>query len=165
MRFYDTSNTHRSLVHEIWSLCDADITSFPLADAAREANIALENLVGKILGADGTWQWDDDSNYTDLPRARFTLVEGQESYTLSTPYLEIEHIDILQDSSPDMWRRLEPLDREDLGGLTTEEYFGLESDGTAQIGLPRYYDKISNVSFRLFPAPTSTQVTLTSGLR
>src|SRR3990167_10168692 len=148
MRFYDTSNTHRSLVHEIWSLCDADITSFPLADVAREENIALENLVGKILGADGTWQWDDDSNYTDLPRARFTLVDGQESYTFSTPYLEIEHMDVLTDGSPDMWRRLIPLDRDELGNLTTEEYFGLDSSGNPVQGIPTHYDKISNVSFR-----------------
>ena len=164
-RFYDTGNTNRSLVHQIWWLCDSDITSFPLADAAREVNIGLENLVGKILGADGDWQWDDDSNYTDLPRARFTLVEGQESYTLSTPYLEIEHMDVLQDASPDMWRRLTPIDRYQLGDMTYEEYFGLLSNGNPATGLPEYYDKISNISFRLFPAPTSTYVTLTNGLR
>ena len=165
MQFYSTANQHLSIVHQIWSLCDADITSLPLAEAAREVNIALGTLVGKILGADGDWQWDDDTNLGDLPRARFTLVEGQESYTFATPYLEIEYMDVLSASSPTVWRRLKPLDRQDLGGLTTEEYFGVTSAGNPQIGFPLYYDKISNASFRFLPAPTSTQVTLTNGGR
>lgn len=162
MQFYNTTDTYLSLVHEVWSLCDADIISYPLADVTRRINGGLENLVGKILGADGMWQWDDDSNYTDLPRGTFTLVEGQERYTFNATYLEIEHIDVMTTTSGN-WRRLKPIDRQELGDLTTEEYFGVTS-GNPTTGFPTHYDKQGR-SFRLFPAPTSTAVTLSAGGR
>lgn len=164
MQFYVTANPSISIVHEAWDLCDADITSYPLNDITRRINGGLENLIGKILGADGMWQWDDDSNYGNQPRGTFTLVEGQELYTFSSTYLEIEHIDVRRDSNSP-WQRLAPVDRQELGGLTTEDYFGVTSSGAAQTGFPTHYDKTSNSSFRIFPAPTATELTLASGGR
>lgn len=153
----------QDIVSEINALCDSNSTSYPIADKVRRVNAALENLIGKLLGSDGTWQWDD-TNYTTVPRGTGNLVEGQESYSFASEYLQIEHVDVLIDSSPDMWRRLKPLDREELGNLTTEEYFGLTSAGNPRTGTPEYFD-IDGDSIRIFPAPTSTAVTLTAGLR
>ena len=73
MRLYDTTLPHRSLIHEIWDLCDADITSYPLRGVVRRVNSAIEALVGKIINTDGTWQFDD-TNYTDLPVGTGTLI-------------------------------------------------------------------------------------------
>ena len=155
--------TSQDLVSETRDLVDADSTSYPIAALTRRINVGYELLIGKILGADGDWQWDD-TNFTTVPRGTGTLVEGRESYSFAAEYLEIEHIDVLDDSSPAMWHRLKPLDRAELGELTTEEYFGLTSAGNPQIGFPTHYDKEGD-SIRLFPAPTSTEVTLASGLR
>lgn len=152
-------STSQDLVSEVRFLCDATSTSYALADIVRQINAALEFLVGKIINADGTWEWDD-TNYTDLPLGTGTLVEGQESYSFSREYLSIVEVDVADNDGK--WHRLRPLSREDLGGLTTEDYFGTDSNDNPNIGFPEFYD-IEGDSIRLFPAPTSTRVTLTGG--
>lgn len=161
MDFYNVTNTEDSLVHETWDLCDADITSYPLAKVTRRVNHALENLVGKVIAADGTWQYDD-TNYTDSPRGTGTLVEGQEAYSFASEYLEVEQIDILDTGG--VYRRIRPFDPDDLSdGMSPEEYFG-STTTTTKKGFPEYYD-IQGDIIRLYPAPTYTAVTLTAGLR
>ena len=73
-------------------------------------------------------------------------------------------VEILDDSSPARYRKIDPIDSLDLGGLSPEEYFGITSGGDAQIGFPRYYDKVGDTVI-LYPAPTSTEVTLAAGIR
>ena len=68
------------------------------------------------------------------------------------------------DSSPDVWRKLKPIDSLDLGDLSPEEYFGQESNGDPKKGMPEYYDKVGDTII-LYPAPAATSVTLASGLR
>src|SRR3990167_1551484 len=163
MQFYNTSSTELSLVHELWTLCDADITSMPLVVATRRMNASLEELVGDIINADGTWQYDD-TNYTDHPVGTGTLVEGQEDYAFASEYLQIEAIEILDANSPAVYRRIYPLDKGELGGLSTEEYFGVTSAGNPQIGQVLYFDQVGD-TIRLYPAPTSTTTTLTNGIK
>ena len=159
----DASETNgQDIVSAINDYCDSDATSYPIASKVRNSNIGYEKLIGRILGSDGLWQWDD-TNYTTVPRGTGTLVEGQEQYAFAAEYLEIEHIDILT-TTAGVWRRLKPLDRAELGDMTTEEYFGVTSAGNPATGFPIYYDKEGD-SIRLYPAPTSTAVTLASGLR
>ena len=146
---------------ETRSLCDADSISYTAADLLRRVNNALEILVGKIINADGTYQWDD-TNYTDTPRGTGTLVEGQEAYTFASEYLQISMVEILDTNG--IWRRIKPLDINDLGARSAEEYFGSTTSST-RTGFPQYYDLIADDTFRLFPAPTSTNVTLASGYR
>ena len=126
-------------------------------------NNALEKVIGWIITADGTWQFDD-TNFTDHPRGTGTLVEGQEDYSFASEYLDIEAVEILNTGSPAMYIRIKPLDHAMLGGMSPEEYFGLTSAGNPQTGWPQYYDKNGD-TIRLYPAPTSTLVTLTSGIR
>lgn len=151
MQFNSGTN---SIVDEIDSLCDSDSNSYPIADKTRRVNYSLEILVGDILAADGTWDWDD-TNYTDLPRGTFDLQHGIGSYTFTSDYLEIKSIKVKDDGGD--WNRVSPIDESFLPGdnQTVEEYF--ESDG-----LPRYYDKLGD-TITLYPAPDSDDVTLSEG--
>jgi hypothetical protein len=148
---------------EARALVDADTTSYPAADLLRRCNHAYEQVIGWLIDQDGTWQFDD-SNYTTVPRGLGLLVEGQEAYKFASRYLDVEAIDILDTASPAKYRRIKPLDLNDLGGLSPEDYFGLTSAGNPAIGFPNYYD-IQGDFIRLYPAPTSTSVTLTDGIR
>lgn len=163
MQFNPTSGS-QGIVHEIDFLCDSDSTSYPTADKVRRVNAALEELIADIINADGNWQWDD-TNHTDRPVATFTLVEGREDYALTTDYLQIEAVEILSSGSPAKFKRIKPLDHAEIpGNLSPEEYFGLKSDGTPATGFPEYWDMEGDTLF-LYPAPTSTSVTLASGGR
>jgi len=143
-------------------LCDANTTSYTAADLLRRINAAYEQVVGWILNADGTWQWDD-TNQSDQPRGKGTLVEGQEAYTFASDYLQIEAMDVLDLNN--YYIRLKPIDHSELGGLSPDEYFGLESDGSPKKGFPQYYDLFTDDSFRLYPSPSATYCTLASGFR
>lgn len=156
-----TETKGNDIVTVINDLCDSDYISYPPANKVLNANIAYEELVGLILTADGTWQFDDDVNNSTLPRGTGTLVEGQETYTFASAYLEVEQIDVLDTGG--IWRKLAPLDPADLGDLTPEEYFG-STTTTTKKGFPTHYD-IQGSTIRLYPAPTSTSVTLASGIR
>src|SRR3990167_5795028 len=138
MRLYDTTLPHRSLIHEIWDLCDADITSYPLRIVLRRINAAMEELVGKIIVSDGRWQYDD-TNYTDHPRGKGTLVEGQEDYAFASEYLQIEAIDVLRTNSE--YQRIPSIDHKELGDLSPAEYFGVDSSGNPNKGFPQFFDQ------------------------
>lgn len=145
---------------EIRDLCDADTTTYTASTLLRRVNNALETLVGLIINADGTWQWDD-SNYSTLPIGTGTLVEGQTSYSFSDEFLDIEEVSVLDAGG--VWRKLKPVDPSELGDLSIEEYFGIKTSSTPK-GLPEYYDKQED-TVKLYPAPAATAVTLSSGLR
>jgi len=150
-----------SIVDEIDALCSSDSTSYQIGDKIRRVNSSLEELVGDIINADGTFEYDD-TNLTDLPRGTATLVEGQESYTFDTEYLQILQMEILDLEGS--YRKILPLDRSELGELSPAEYFGLETNGDPKKGFPRYFDLIGD-SFFLYPAPAAVDCTLAAGLR
>lgn len=158
-----TETAGSDIVTLINDYCDTDYTSYTPARKVLHVNVGYEKLIGKILEADGDWQWDD-TNYTDLPRGTGTLVEGQETYSFSSEYLNIQMVEILDNASPAQYYKLKPLDSLDLGDQSPEEYFGITSSGNAQTGRPEYYDKLGDTLI-LYPAPTSSSVTLASGLR
>ncbi len=147
------------IVDEIDALCDSDSNAYPIASKTRRVNAALETLVGKIINADGTWQFDDTNN-TTLPIGIGNLVEGQASYTFSDAFLDLLEIDILDFNG--LYRRITPFDPSEVD-MSFEEYFGNTTSVTTK-GMPRFYDKQGN-SIRLGPAPTATAVTLTAGLK
>ena len=143
---------------EARALSDADTTSYPAADLLRRVNSALEELVGDIINADGTFQYDD-TNYSDSPVGTATLIEGQEAYSFASEYLQIEAIEILDTASPAVYYKLRAIDRNELGDLSTEQYFGLTSGGDPAKGKPEYFDLVGD-TIRLYPAPAATAVTL-----
>lgn len=153
----------QGIVEEIDRLCDSNDTSYPRPDKTSRVNRSLETVIGWIITADGTWQFDD-TNFSDHPRGRGTLVEGQEDYSFTSEYLDIEAVEIRDTGSPAKYRRIPPIDHDMLEGLSPQEYFGLTSAGNPATGFPQWYDKNGD-TIRLYPAPTSTSVTLTNGIR
>ena len=162
MQFYDATNK-RAICQEIDRLCDSDDTAYPRLDKTARVNDAMEELVGMIVNSDGVWEWDD-TNQTDMPNGTLTLVEGQELYTFASEYLKIKRMKVKDDDGK--WQPLRQWDSQDIEetGITIENYYGTDSSGNPNKGLPIKYDIIGD-SFRLYPAPTSTSVTLSAGLK
>ena len=153
---YNSHATNQDIVSEINSLCDSDATSYPIAAKTRRVNAGLEEIIAEIINADGTWQYDD-TNHTDLPVGTGTLVEAQESYSFTSEYLQVEQVKIKDVNGN--WFPIKPFDPRDieLSGISVEEYF-------SATGRPEVYDILGD-TIRLYPAPTSTAVTLASGLK
>ena len=151
--------TIADLNSEIRDLCDADTTSYMAATLLRRVNSALETLVGKIINADGHWQYDD-TNYTDLPVGTGTLVSGQSIYSFSSEYLDILEVMIL--TTGGIYQRTTPFDPSEMN-QSWDEWVG-SATGTIPNGFPQYYDKVGD-SIRFDRSPTATHATLTSGLK
>jgi len=159
MNFYDGTNKN-GICQEIDRLCDSTDTSYPRLDKTARVNSSMEELVAEILTADGLWQWDD-TNQTDQPRGKGTLVEGQDQYAFASEYLAISEIDVLDING--YYRRVRPLDPTELE-LSWDQTFGLDASGNPRKGFPLWYDKQGD-SIRFAPAPSATTCTLTNGLR
>lgn len=152
MVFNDTS-TNLGICQEIDALCDSDTTSYPISAKVRRVNQADEEMVGKLIGLNQYWQFDD-SNYTSLPIGTTTLVQDQKDYSFDVAFLAIERVEV-KDSAGN-WHLLKPIDKSQIHYALDEFY--------PDSGLPEYYDKQGESIF-LYPAPSSSQVTLASGLR
>ena len=139
---------------EARALCDADSTSYPAATLLRRINAAYEEVVGKIIGCDGLWQWDD-FRFTDFPIGTTTLKNSQNDYSFDISMLEIERVEVLDNEG--LWHELNPIDKSQVSGAIDE----FEKND----GLPAYYDK-QGASIILYPAPDNgVSVTLASGLK
>lgn len=149
--------TINDIILESLDLCDANTTSYPATTMLRRINEAYERVVGWILAIDGTWQWDD-TNYTDLPIGTQTLVEGQNNYSFNDKFLEIEEVLILDEAGK--WHIIKPIDQSELEiNIPLEEYF-------ADNGRPLYYDKVTDDTIKLYPAPDDgSSVTLANGIK
>jgi len=145
--------TIADIVLETRVLCDATSTSLTDATLLRRLNAAYEEVIGKILGMDGMWQFDD-SNYSDFPIGVATLVAAQNDYTFDSSHLFIERVEVKDVNG--IWHLLSPIDTSEIGEAM-EEFCKTD-------GLPVYYDKKGS-SLLLYPAPTAATTTLTSGLR
>jgi len=151
--------TISDLNSEVRSLCDADSTSYTAADLLRRVNSALETCVGKIINADGNWQYDD-TNYTDLPVGTGNLVSAQSSYSFSSEYLDILEVMIL--TTGGIYQRITPFDPSEMD-MSWDEWVN-SATGTIPNGFPQYYDKLGD-SIRFDKSPTATYATLTNGLK
>lgn len=155
MQFNGETN-NLDICSEIDSLCDTDSTSYPTKHKTRRVNAALEQVIGWLINADGTWQFDD-SNYTDLPIGTQTLVASQSAYTFNDKFLQIEEVQI-KDAGGD-YNIIKQIDQKEFSDdIPLDEAF--ETDG-----LPIYYDLTSEDTIKLYPAPSATDVTLVNGLK
>jgi len=125
-------------------------TAYPYADRLRNTNKWLYKFAIEAWKADGSWTFDD-SNYTDLPIATNSLVNGQSDYTLPTSLLKIERVSY-KNASGD-YVDLEYLDKRTLPEI-----------GNDDAGLPTGYYLIGNSIF-LTPKPDTSLLTATAGLR
>lgn len=141
---------------EARDLCDADTTSYPAATLLRRINQAYEQVVGWLINADGTWQFDD-SSYTASPSGTQTLVAGQSAYSFNDKFLQLLEVQIKDINGN--WKILTPIDQ--------IEYSNSQplSEAFKTNGLPIYYDKISEDTIKLYPAPAAANCTLADGLK
>lgn len=156
MEFYNNTSK-RAICQKIDRLCDSDDTSYPRINKTAEVNDAQEQVVGWILQADGTWQFDD-TNYTDLPIGTQTLVAAQKVYTFNDKFLQLLEVQVKDVNG--VWTILKPIDQVDYSNkIPLDEAFKTD-------GLPICYDKISDDTIKLLPAPDAgISVTLASGLK
>jgi len=155
MKFYDATNK-QGLCQLLDDLCDTDDTSYPRVKKTRDINLAYERVVGKLINADGSWEFDD-TNYSDFPIGTYTLTEGQAKYSFNDKFLQIMEVQV-KDSNGD-WHILQPISQREYSDETPLE------EAFEDNGLPEYYDKISDDTIKLFPAPSEDDVTLTNGLK
>lgn len=157
MQYNLIASSRLGLVEDTLHLCglptvSASYASYPLADITRNINNAYLDTIRKIWSCADGWQYDD-SNATDSPIAYKTLGDASASYLIPTTALRIEGIDVKDDSGD--WHKLTQIDYEDLD-VSPEEYLSTP-------GMPIQYDLDGN-QIRLFPAPASGDVTLSSGM-
>lgn len=152
MQFSDTSNL-TGLVEDIDFICGTDSTSYPLKDKARNGNRWLYKAVVRYMKAQSRWQYDD-TNQTGLPVATTDLVDSQGDYALPSTILQLEAVEV-QDTGGN-WSRLAHIDTADISGTI--------SDFEDTAGMPKYYD-LKGESIILYPAPSSSSVTTTAGLK
>lgn len=152
MRFYYNTTTKDSLCDDIDFLCQSTSATYPLPQKTRNVNQAYYNVVRLIWESQDRWQYDD-SNYTDLSRAKTTMVGSQNDYTLPTTAQRIRRVQV-KDSQGN-WQRVLSRDEADID-LSLEQFTGTS-------GLPLYYDLVGRSLF-LYPAPSSGVVTLSAGL-
>jgi len=136
-------------------LCDTTDTAFTAANKLILFNNAYERVVGWLINADGTAQFDD-TNYSNFPIGTYTMVAGQGIYSFNDRFLQLMDVQV-KDAGGD-FNIIKPIDQSEFGDIPLREAF--ETDG-----LPVYYDKLSDDSIELFPAPSADDTTLASGLR
>ncbi|MFA5197677.1 MAG: hypothetical protein WC437_04650 [Patescibacteria group bacterium] len=156
MKFNYSADRTSSLYHYtlfLLGLDYSDTTSFPVEDFARSVNAWLRTLGFTMWQRSYGWQFDD-SNQTTLPIATATLTNGQGDYSLPSTILAIEEVYVM--NSAGHYVRIKQIDpslrRDDL-----ETTYSVA-------GMPECYDVIGN-SVVLYPAPSSSNVTLASGLK
>lgn len=144
---------------EARSLCDADTTSYPAPTLLRRINLAYETVIGWLLNADGTWQFDDE-NFTTNPVGTTDLISAQTSYSFADKFLDLLEVDIL--GTDGIYHRITPFDPSEVG-MSFEEYFNITTSSTPT-GFPQYYDKVGN-TIKLDKSPTAANVTLVAGIK
>lgn len=137
----------------IRNITDTDSTSLTNANLLIYLNQALEEIIGKIIGLDGSWQFDD-SNFSSLPIGTQALVANQQDYSFDQDFLSIERVEVKD--SAGKYQLLSPIDQSRISEALTE-YQNVA-------GMPNEYDKIGESIF-LYPAPAAGSVTLAAGLK
>lgn len=141
-----------NLKADVRFLCGATSANYPDTDLVRNINNAYHDVARLIWSTAGGWQFDDGNN-TTLPTWTTNLSSSVQNYTIPSTIQKIEEVTI-----------------KDIGGTWNKlKYFDIH--GTEQApqefmgepGLPIYYD-LMGTQITLYPTPTSTYCTTTSGM-
>lgn len=150
------------------SLCSANSTDLSDATLLIEVNIALEEVVGELIGVNGDFQFDD-SNYTTEPIGIGNLVSGQQNYSFDSTLLDILGVSVMDANGK--YQTLTPLDQRDFGSGQGNSSGTLNRIGKldpsqfeATAGMPIYYDKNGSTLY-FYPKPITGSVTITNGLK
>lgn len=138
MYFNSGDNSIASDVRWWCRLASDDTTLYPLADIARNANMALEKTTALIMRSDNSWEWDDANNTTQ-PVADADLEGGQEDYAIPVTHLKILRVRVKDQSG-------------NYVTLTPRSRRLLSDSELASTGTPETYDVLGN-SIYLNPKP------------
>ena len=141
------------IVDEILTLCDANLTSYPIATITRRINQSLEQVESWIRQADGVWQFDDENNST-IPEGTTDLVQGQSDYSFANTFLDIDWVKVKNSSG--YWQIIPPIDQSQIDRPL--------EDWLIRAAFPMMYDKVGD-TIRLYPAPDGGVTTLTGGMK
>jgi len=157
VQFNNSNSKENSLYHHTLSLLgidESDTTTLPVDPTyTRYANIAVKEVSTKIWAHSNDWEYDD-SNYSNLPQVTTDLVDGQKDYEIPDATFDIYRVEVKDVNGN--WKKLTKLDEAEIP-ISEAEF--LETDD-----MPRYYDLKYNSVF-LYPSPSSSDVTTSSGLR
>ena len=151
---FNPSIGSQGIVHDVNFLTGTDTTSFPLVDLVRITNKVNHKLGLLAWKSDNSWNFDDSSK-TDLNISTLNLmVDDQEDYSLPTTTFDIKRVEVLDSNGN--WSRLTYRTRESIG-VAMDEYMETK-------GIPTEYF-LEGCSIRLKPAPDTTKVTASAGLK
>jgi len=150
---FNPSIGSQGITNDVWFLTGTDSTSFPLADLARIINKVSHKLGLLAWKSSSSWKFDDSSK-TDMAISTTTLVDDQEDYSLPTTTFDILRVEI-KDSNGN-WSKLSYRTRESVSGAM-DEYQETKD-------IPTEYF-LEGCSIRLKPAPDTTKVTASAGLK
>ncbi len=166
MQFSDPENNN-GLIQDITFLTGLDTNAISLAERTRLINRHYYLAVIEAWKADPYWEFDDPnlgssqsnnnwtySSMTGLPIATRDLVNNTRFYSLPTNALAIERVEVL--NAQGVWQLLKPITKEEIGVAVSEFH--------KPSGMPIYYNLVGT-NIELIPAPSSSAVTLTGGLK
>lgn len=142
-----------SIFEDIDFLVGTNSISYPLADKLRVVNKINYDVTSDILRYQSNWEFDDTNN-TDFPIATTNLIASQQDYALPTSLVKLVRVEV-KDANGN-FRRVHQFDETQVDQALTEF--------NATDGMPQYYREIGN-SIELYPSPSASATTLTSGLK
>jgi hypothetical protein len=152
MEFSNTANS-QGLLQDVDFLCGTTTASYPTVDKVRNINQAYHDVTQMIWNSCDNWQYDD-SNATDYPMARTSLTDNTMVYAIPSTARRIKRVEIM--AADGNWVKLLAYDYKDIKNEAILE-------DIKDVGLPVYYDLVGNFIY-LYPTPTSTYVTNSSGM-
>ena len=148
MIFNDVTNKN-GIIQEIEKNTDLGIGYISgntdlMKDFTADINVVGSEVFALIYLICGNWQYDD-SNYTDLPQATTSLVNGTSKYAIPETALTVQRIEAKDHNGN--WYILDPITKEQIP-MAVDEF--MKTNGN-----PQYYS-ILNGTVELFPAPNYT---------
>lgn len=152
MQFSDTSN-NQGLYQDAQFLAGVDTNAFPVKDFTRLANRWLHRATTEIWKYSDDWEYDDANN-SNFPIATTDMVNSQPDYSLPTGAYAVSRVEV-KDAAGN-WSVVQPIDETQIP-IALDELYEID-------GIPRLYRMVRN-SIVLYPAPDTSQVTATAGLK
>ncbi len=166
---FSNTTSNDGLVQEITFFTGLDTNAVNTKERARCINQWYYKAAILAWKSDPDWQFDDVNNaasatdgswtfdaFAGLPRATRTMTDNVRIYALPSTALSIERVEVLRTDGN--WYVVKPLEEAKIPeDFAIPEYFKTKS-------IPAYYNLVGS-NIELFPAPDSSQVTVTAGLK
>lgn len=175
---WSQQTTKDGIVQEITFLTGLDTNAIATEDRARMANRWYQRAALLAWKNDPDWQFDDgeniaagqsnnswtyDSTFAGLPRATRDLTDDTRIYGLPTNAFAIERVEVKRANGD--WVVVKPIEESKLKrGVSLPEFDAAIPEFLKTKGIPRYYNLIGT-NIELFPAPDSSEITTTAGIK